>query len=121
LKAPDELIRDLMARVRRDFYQGKPDKAWFAQQQLVKKALLYPARWLKEKAVEIPAERYEAIVVDILATARRSWGHGQDHVHEPLPVATRSYSRLRLSTFLLTLMRNRPHGAKARHNNRASC
>lgn len=60
-----------MKRVRRDFYKGKPDKTWFAQQAMVKKALLYPARWLHEKAVEIPAARYEAILTDILDTAAR--------------------------------------------------
>jgi hypothetical protein len=68
MKAPDVLITELMALVRRSLYAGKPDKTWFAQQQLVKKALLYPATWLKRREVEIPAERYKEIVEGIVAT-----------------------------------------------------
>ena len=68
MKAPLEMFVELVTRVRRDLYRGKPDKTWYAQQHLVKKALLYPARWLKQREVEIPAERYKAILEGIVAT-----------------------------------------------------
>jgi len=68
-----------MARVRRDLFIGKPDKTWYSQQQLVKKALLYPAAWLKRREVEIPAERYQAILEGILDTIKAKGNLDQVH------------------------------------------
>jgi hypothetical protein len=77
MKAPDELIGELLQRYRLVLYQGKPDKVWYAQQQMVKKALLYPAAWLGKRQVEIPAERYRAIMEGILATMAANGNLGQ--------------------------------------------
>jgi hypothetical protein len=60
-----------MDLVRRDLYRGKPDKAWHSQKKMVKKAVLYPAKWLKQRAVPMSGERYQEIVQDIVATMVR--------------------------------------------------
>ncbi len=41
VKAPLVAFTELLAQVRRDFYKGKPDKVWFSQQWMVKKALFF--------------------------------------------------------------------------------
>jgi hypothetical protein len=68
MKAPLVMFTDLVQRVRCDFYKGKPPLLWYRQQHMVKKALLYPARWLAKRNVELPAARYEAIVSGMLDT-----------------------------------------------------
>lgn len=72
VQAPEQMVAGLLDLVRRDLYRGKPEKAWFSQQQLVKKALLYPATWLNQREVEIPVARYQAIVEGIVATMVRN-------------------------------------------------
>jgi hypothetical protein len=71
MKAPEAVIEELMTKVRLALFQGKQFKRWPAQQELVKKALLYPAVCLDKHQVEIPAERYQAILEDIIATAAK--------------------------------------------------
>lgn len=66
MKAPDILIAELMQRVRRDLYKGRPDKAWFQQQDTVKKALTFPAAWLEERKVPLSSERYLQILNGII-------------------------------------------------------
>ena len=72
MKAPDALIQELMQRFRLLLYQGKPNKVWYSQQMMIKKALLYPASWLEKRKVEIPAERYKAILATIAANGNLS-------------------------------------------------
>ena len=68
MKPPADFFMALMAKVRRDLYKGKPDKTWFAQQKMIKKALLHPAACLHKQRVELPAARYQAILEDIINT-----------------------------------------------------
>jgi hypothetical protein len=74
MKAPDELIADLMRRSRAVLYNGKPEKAWYQQQDTVKKALTFPAAWLEERKVPMTASRYGEIMGGILNTMVK---HGQ--------------------------------------------
>jgi hypothetical protein len=62
------MFTDLLARVRRDFYSGPRAPLWHAQQKMIKKALMHPARCLNKLGVQIPADRYEGIFDDILGT-----------------------------------------------------
>jgi hypothetical protein len=68
MKAAADFFQALMAKVRHDLYKGKPDKTWFAQQKMIKKALLHPAVYLHKQRVELPAARYRAILEDIINT-----------------------------------------------------
>lgn len=68
LKAPDAVIKDLMSKVQRDLYKGKPFDLWAAQQKMVKKALLHPAACLHKQGIELSAERYQAILEGIITT-----------------------------------------------------
>lgn len=70
MKAPDAVIKELLAKVRRDLYQGKSFDTWSAQQKMVKKALLHPATCLHKQQVELSAERYQAILEGIIDTIR---------------------------------------------------
>lgn len=68
MKTPAAVLEDLMKQVRETFYAKLPPRSWFTQQERVKAALTLPAKWLDERKVELPAERYEAILRGILAT-----------------------------------------------------
>lgn len=72
MKAPASFFLELMAKVRRDLYKGKPDEVWFPQQKMIKKALLHPAVCLNKHNVEIPAALYKAILEEIIDTVARN-------------------------------------------------
>jgi hypothetical protein len=74
MKPPADFFQELLAKVRRDLYKGESDKTWFAQQKMIKKALLHPAACLHKHRVELPAARYQAILEDIINTIVRN-GH----------------------------------------------
>lgn len=70
MKAPDAVIQELLLKVRRDLYPGETYDTWAAQQKMVQKALHHPAVYLNKMGVELPAERYQAIVSAIIETIR---------------------------------------------------
>ncbi len=74
MKTPASIVTVLLQRARRDLYASLPDRAWFTQQARVKAALTLPAKFLEDRKVEIPAERYQAIVESILDRIK---GHGR--------------------------------------------
>lgn len=71
MKAPASFFQELMTKVRLDLYKGRPEKEWFSTQKMVKKALMHPAACLAKYNVELPAERYQEIVEDIINTVSR--------------------------------------------------
>lgn len=66
MTTPADLLNDLMARVRRDLYAGRPDTAWFKQQETVRQALTLLARDLDRDQVPLPLARYRAIYDQII-------------------------------------------------------
>ncbi len=70
MKAPDAVIAELLQQVRGWLYSALPERAWFTQQERVKRALTLPAAWLDERKVEVSAERYQEILQGILATIK---------------------------------------------------
>lgn len=68
--APEVVVTYLMERARTILYSSLPEHSWFTQQGRVKAALTLPAKWLDDRKVELPAERYQAIVDGILDTIR---------------------------------------------------
>jgi len=66
MTAPARLIAELMLRVRRDLYAHLPDATWHKQKAMVRRALTYPASWISQRAVEVSAARYRAILEGII-------------------------------------------------------
>lgn len=64
-----ELKDDLLAFIKRKFYEG--DSREFSQDysRLLKWVVLWPAKWLNERGVTLPGERYKKILTDILMTS----------------------------------------------------
>ncbi len=63
-----------MKQVRALLYTALPDRAWYTQQERVKATLTLPAKWLDDRKVELPAERYQKLLEGVLATIR---SHGR--------------------------------------------
>lgn len=70
MKAPEAVIEELLKKARAILYRSLPDHSWFTQQGRVKAALTLPAKWLDDRKVELPAERYQAILDSILDTVK---------------------------------------------------
>jgi hypothetical protein len=70
MKAPATVLGDLMKQVRALLYTALPDRAWFTQQERVKATLTLPAKWLDDRKVELPAERYQKLLEGVLATIK---------------------------------------------------
>ena len=70
MKAPAAVLEDLMKQVRALLYTALPDHSWFTQQERVKATLTLPAKWLDDRKVELPAERYQKLLEGILATIK---------------------------------------------------
>lgn len=58
---------DLLALIRRQFYQGK-DKEFYQQQDQLLQAVTYPAWWLSERGFSYPEGQYFDLVREILRT-----------------------------------------------------
>lgn len=67
---PPALLDGLLKTVREQFYGFDP-KRWPAQQQMVKHALTWPAKWFSERNMDLPAEEYEKFILDRLQEIKR--------------------------------------------------
>ena len=71
-QTPAELVADLLGVVRAQFYPDslvadeRARKRWFQDQHLIKSwVILWPAKWLDERGVWLPPERYRAALLGI--------------------------------------------------------
>lgn len=73
---PEEILRRLTAQIRGQFCGDISDAEWFkSHHQFIRvKVILWPARFMVGKGFTLPADRYEAIMLDILGEIKR---HGQ--------------------------------------------
>ena len=72
---PADIATDLLGFIRKQFYGDAPFKKWAQDQRfLFKNVVTWPARWLNDKAVSLPPERYKKILLDIFIDIQR---HGQ--------------------------------------------
>jgi hypothetical protein len=62
---PEEIVSDLMTVIRNKFYGDRPDQFFKDQNFLRRNVVLWPARWLDEKAVTLKPFRYREILIDI--------------------------------------------------------
>lgn len=66
-----ELIDSLLALIQTKFYQQNGISFLKDRPRLLKWVVLYPATWLNQRAVTLPADRYKAILTEILIEAGR--------------------------------------------------
>lgn len=72
---PAEIIGDLMAAIRNQFYADAPAKSWFQDQKFIlRNVVLWPAAWLNRRGVSLPAPRYKEIVLEVFNGVKT---HGQ--------------------------------------------
>jgi hypothetical protein len=64
-----ELIDSLLALIQSKFYHGAGISFLKDRPRLLKWVVLYPATWLKARAVSLPADRYKSILTEILIDA----------------------------------------------------
>lgn len=66
---PDELLGRCLAFLQRKFYQGQ-DRAYSKdRQRLLKWVVLWPAKWLDERAVSIPPDQYYDTFISVFQDA----------------------------------------------------
>lgn len=101
-QTPAELVAELLAVVRRQFYpdslvdDARAQKRWFQEQHLIKSwVILWPAAWLDERGVWLPPERYRAALLGIFDEIKRHGGTGSVK-HWPRYLATCVQSRFKL-------------------------
>lgn len=66
--APAAMIERLLSHVFRIFYAGQNGKRWLQDQRPLMQVLTWPAVWLNERAIGLPAADYEAKMLEILRT-----------------------------------------------------
>ena len=75
---PQEIVSDVMSFIRQKFYADADPKRWFQDANYLKRCVVtWPAKWLNGRGVTLPADRYKAIVLDILMDVCR---HGKTGV-----------------------------------------
>lgn len=74
---PAELVHSLLGVIRRQFCAQLTDKQWYENQRFFKRVILYPAKYLNERGVTLPPDRYQAILQDVFQEIKR---HGQTAV-----------------------------------------
>lgn len=77
-QTPAELVAELLAVVRRQFYpdslvdDARAKKRWFQEQHLIRSwVVLWPAKWLDERGVWLPPEKYRQALLDIFDEVKR--------------------------------------------------
>ncbi len=71
-ETPAEMVDELMAMIRGQFYGDAGAKTWFQEQSYIKRhVVLWPARWLMNRGVTLPPKRYKAILIEKLIDVRR--------------------------------------------------
>jgi hypothetical protein len=71
MKTASAIVEGLLQTLRREFYHDRAEERWYWELPLLKKAVTLPAWDLSKRGAELPAERYEAILLGIIATIRK--------------------------------------------------
>jgi len=66
---PEALVALFLRSIRNQFYQGH-EKLFYQEKNLLMQAICWPARYLDERAVKISAERYKALLTDVIRTIK---------------------------------------------------
>jgi len=62
-----ELTARILKRLKARFYP-QSEKAFYQDLARLKQAIFYPAAWLKLRGTELPSDKYEAIILEVLKT-----------------------------------------------------
>ena len=68
--APAEMVDRLLERIV-SFYKGRPVTRWMQDQRAILEAITWPAVWLNQRGIGMPAADYEARMNQILETISR--------------------------------------------------
>jgi hypothetical protein len=68
---PQELLDDLLGFLQRKFYQGQPVAFAKDRRRLLDWVVLWPAAWLDERGVTLPAARYREIFMSVFMDGLR--------------------------------------------------
>lgn len=75
----EELRDDLLGFIQRKFYPGEGVAFAKDRRLLLKWVVLFPAKWLNEKAVTLPPERYREIFMKVMLEALACGNTGAIH------------------------------------------
>ncbi len=67
----EELLTGLLELVQTKFYQGEAVEFAKDKRRLLEWVILFPAKWLDERSVTVPADRYRAIFTKVMLDAVR--------------------------------------------------
>lgn len=71
-ETPGQMVAELMEMIRGQFYGDAGAKTWLQEQGYIKRnVVLWPAKWLANKGVTLPPQRYRAILLDKLQDIKR--------------------------------------------------
>ncbi|HWL53764.1 MAG TPA: hypothetical protein VNQ90_15100 [Chthoniobacteraceae bacterium] len=70
IRLPEQITDRFLRSLRKQFYVGL-DKAYYQQRRQLILAITFPAYWLDERAVRLPAHRYTGILTHIIRTVVR--------------------------------------------------
>ena len=79
---PSEIVSDLLAVIRHQFYPdaslgGDAAKQWFQDQAFIRTSVvLWPAAWLNKRGVTLKPERYKQLLLDIFNDIKRHGATG---------------------------------------------
>jgi hypothetical protein len=67
----DEVVISLVYAIRDQFYREDQKQYFHSQLRDLKAAVTWPATWFNKKAIFVPAERYQEIVMNVLVDIKR--------------------------------------------------
>lgn len=66
------MIDDIMQMIRTQFYAGAKPGVWQRDQHYIRReVVLWPASWLKEKGMTLPAHEYKRLLVEKIVDVKR--------------------------------------------------
>ncbi|HYE32894.1 MAG TPA: hypothetical protein VEH27_15815 [Methylomirabilota bacterium] len=66
-QTPAEIVNDLLAAIRNQFYADVPTKKWAQDSAFIRRnVVLWPASWLNNRGVTLPPARYKEIILGVL-------------------------------------------------------
>jgi hypothetical protein len=68
---PETVVLGLVYAIRDQFYRDDQKQYFHSQLKDLKRVVTYPAKWFNDKAIFVPAERYQEIVLAVLMDIKR--------------------------------------------------
>lgn len=65
---PEELVKLFLRSIRNQFYKAPHERLFFQEKNMLLQAITYPALYLDQRGVGLPAARYKALLTEIIRT-----------------------------------------------------